>query len=87
MDSSEITLISGEELARLHGYASVTSQCRDWWRKLGIRPLPGRRNIYDPKQVRERLNEAGGLSAAKAVNECDTVSLVDQRKARKHAQR
>ena len=87
MDSSQITLISGEELARLHGYASVTSQCRSWWRSLGITPLPGRKNIYDPIQVRERLNEAGGLCAAKTVHECDTVSLVDQRKARKYAQR
>jgi hypothetical protein len=85
MDSNELTLIRGEELAKLHGYSSVTSQCRAWWRSLGIRPLPGRKNIYDPRQVRERLDEAGGLSATKTMNETVTVSLVDQRKARKLA--
>lgn len=85
MDINELTLISGAELAKLHGYSSVTSQCRAWWRSLGIKPLPGRKNIYDPMHVRERLNEAGGLSATKMLSEGAMASLVDQRKARKLA--
>lgn len=86
MDNSEVTLISGAELAKLHGYSGVTSQCRAWWRSLGIRPLPGRKNIYDPRHVRERLNEAGGLSSATSLSEIAKVSLVDKRKARKLAE-
>ena len=85
MDINELTLISGAELAKLHGYSSVTSQCRSWWSSLGIKPLPGRKNIYDPMHVRERLNEASQLSSTKLLGESTAVSLVDKRKARKLA--
>jgi hypothetical protein len=87
MDNIELRLIQGEELAKMHGYSGVTSQCRAWWRSLGIKPVPGRKNIYDPRLVRDRLDQAGGLAVAKLINEPATVSLVDQRKARINAQR
>lgn len=86
MDTNELKLIRGEELAKLHGYSGVTSQCRAWWRSLGIKPLPGRKDIYDPRLVRERLDEAGGLVHFKSTEQSKHGSLVDQRKARKNAQ-
>lgn len=85
MDHHDLTLISGEELAKLHGYSAVTSQCRAWWRSLDIKPLPGRKGIYDPKLVRERLDMAGGLAVPDANLRREQLSLVDQRKARKNA--
>lgn len=87
MDNIELRLIQGEELAKMHGYSGVTSQCRAWWCSLGIEPVPGRKNIYDPRLVRNRLDQAGGLATAKLTNDSATVSLVDQRKARINAQR
>jgi hypothetical protein len=86
MDRKDVTLICGDELAKLHGYSEVTSQCRAWWRALGIKPLPGRRNIYDPRQVRDRLNEVGGLDCTEANKPTSEVSLTEQRRARKRAQ-
>ncbi len=85
MNRQDLTLITGEELAPLHGYSSVTSQCRAWWRSLGIKPLPGRKGVYDPKLVRERLDRAGGLVDPGVARPNEQLSLVDQRKARKNA--
>lgn len=80
-----IILIAGEDLAKLHGYGSVTSQCRAFWRNLGIKPVPGRRDFYDPRLVRQRLDAAQGLSPKQPTNSTQTTSLVEQRKARKNA--
>ena len=87
MKTSELTLISGAELAKLHGYPAVTSQCRAWWKSLGILPLPGRKNIYDPMQVRLCLDKAMGLPNSRNPEQAATLSLVEQRKARKNAVR
>lgn len=87
MKYDELTLITGEQLAKLHGYGSVTSSCRSWWKSIGVEPLPGRKNIYDPRQVRERLDLVGGLRADSAVNDVDKPSLTEQRRARKNANR
>lgn len=86
MDRHDNTLISGEDLARMHGYSAVTSQCRAWWRSLGIEPVPGRRGVYDPKCVRVCLDRAGGLAVPEAKYGLEEPSLVEQRKARKNAE-
>jgi len=70
----------------MHGYSGVTARCRAWWKALGILPVPGRKNVYDPKQVRRRLDEAAGLKPQDEIDgSSQTASLVAQRKARKRA--
>lgn len=86
MKHDELKLITGEQLAKLHGYSSVTSSCRNWWKSIGIQSLPGRNNIYDPRQVRERLDIIGGLRRAGTVDRDIKSSLTEQRRARKNAQ-
>lgn len=87
MKHDELTLITGDQLAKLHGYSSVTSSCRTWWKSIGIEPLPGRKNIYDPRQVRERMNLLGGLQAVSSLERPEKASLTEQRRARKNAKR
>jgi hypothetical protein len=86
MKHDELTLITGDKLAKMHGYNSVTSSCRYWWKSIGIEPLPGRKNIYDPRQVSERLDLVGRLRTVSAVNDSNKPSLTEQRRARKNAQ-
>jgi hypothetical protein len=86
MAHNELNLITGDELAKLHGYKSLTSQCRAWWKSIGIVPCPGRRNIYDPKLVRDRMDFAVGRTPAPARDAVSTLSLTEQRRARKNAQ-
>lgn len=86
MNFRDIALITSADLAKLHGYANVTSQCRAWWRGLGIKPLPGRRGVYDPKHVRERLDQAGDVLPEANLIETPSDSLVSQRRKRKHAE-
>ncbi len=79
----DITLIQGPELAQKLGFSGVTAQFRAWTKSVGIRPLPGRKNVYDPKQVRACLDKASGL--AKTGETARPASLTAQRKARKNA--
>lgn len=81
-----VSLVSGNDLAKAHGYDGVTAQCRAWWRSMGIRPLPGRKNVYDPVQVRHCLNQQQGLIPKEDERDAAPTSHVEQRKARKRAQ-
>lgn len=59
---------------------------RAWCRDIGIRPVPGRRGVYDPRLVRERLDEAQGLKApatTPATTDAPPLSLVEQRRVRR----
>lgn len=87
MEHNELALISGEQLAKLHGYRAVTASCRAWWKSIGVEALPGRKNIYDPRQVRARLDLIAGVQASSAADDADKPSLTEQRRARKNAQR
>lgn len=82
-DIKDITLIQGGELAQRLGFSGATAQFRAWSKSVGIRPLPGRKNIYDPKQVRACLDKASGLANASEV--APPASLTALRKARKNA--
>lgn len=87
MNHNELALITGEQLAKLHGYSAVTASCRAWWKSIGVEALPGRKNIYDPRQVRARLDLIAGVQASSAADGADKPSLTEQRRARKNAQR
>lgn len=70
------------------GYDGVTGRFRAWCREIGIKPVPGRTNIYDPKHVRERLDAAQHMAnslpvAAGAPLETAHLSLVEQRRVRR----
>ncbi|MHA6326011.1 hypothetical protein [Roseivivax sp. CAU 1753] len=54
-------LMTGAELATIMRYAGVTSAFRASLKNLGIRPVPGRNDIYDPQHVRHRLNVSQGM--------------------------
>lgn len=81
--TNDITLVPGAALAELLGFSGVTAQFRAWTKSIGIHPLPGRKNIYDPKQVRACLDKASGLE--KIGETVSAAFLVAQRKARKNA--
>lgn len=54
-------LMTGAELAEMMRYSGVTSAFRQSLKMLGITPVPGRNDIYDPLLVRHRLNVAQGM--------------------------
>lgn len=56
-----IDLISADDLARRLGYAGANNAFREWCASMGIRPVPGRKGIYDPVHVRWRLDVMQGL--------------------------
>jgi len=65
-----IDLISGAELAKSLRFEGPTSAFRKFCQDTGIRPVPGRKDCYDPVAVRQRLNLVQGLTASIAyVNE------------------
>lgn len=87
VNGAPLVLISGDELASLMGYDGVTGRFRAWCRELGIKAVPGRTNVYDPKHVRERLDAAQGMAnspqtVAGASPEPVQLSLVEKRRAR-----
>jgi hypothetical protein len=57
----QLRLMTGEELAKLMCYDGVTSGFRAWCRQLGIKTVPGRKNVYDPVHVRARIDAAHGI--------------------------
>ena len=59
--SISIRLITADELARELLFNGPTSAFRAFCKKAGIKPLPGRKDCYDPVAVRHRLNEVQGL--------------------------
>ena len=63
--STDLDIVDGAGLAKQLKYKGMTSQCRAFMRKVGITPMPGRRNCYDLRHVRACLDRAHGLSPAK----------------------
>lgn len=76
-----IDLISGEELAMRLRFDGTTSSFRKFCHETGIRPVPGRKDCYDPVAVRQRLDLVQGLARADVGN---NNSLVEQSRARRH---
>lgn len=73
--STQIQMITGNELAHALGYERVTGSFRSFCQAAGIKPLPGRRDCYDPVAVRKKLDDLQGLSST-------STTLVQQRRAR-----
>lgn len=78
-----LQLITGEELAAKLCYPGVTSGFRAWCTRSGIKPVPGRHNVYDPKHVRARLDELQGIALSAANLPAAPLSLTEQRRARR----
>jgi len=80
-------LMTGAELAEAVRYSGVTSAFRHSLKMLGITPVPGRHDIYDPLLVRHRLNVAQGMlppasGASGAANMDKHLSKTEQRRMR-----
>lgn len=73
--STQIQMMTGNELARALGFEGVTGSFRNFCQAVGIKPLPGRRDCYDPVAVRRKLDELQGLTST-------SMTLVEQRRLR-----
>ncbi|MZR15408.1 hypothetical protein GQE99_20540 [Maritimibacter sp. DP07] len=79
-----IGLMTGEQLAQAMLFSGASQSFRNWLKRAGIEPVPGRRGIYDPKHVRARLDAIQGLPSDDAKGQgADVVSLVEARRARR----
>ena len=56
-----IDLITGAELAEKLRFTGPTGAFRKFCRDIGIHPVPGRKDCYDPVAVRDRLNKVQGI--------------------------
>jgi hypothetical protein len=65
---ARIKMISARELAHALGFKGVTTAFRHFCSISEIRPLPGRRDCYDPSVVRHRLDCIQGLSVGQTEN-------------------
>jgi len=79
--STQIQMITGNDLARALGFEGVTASFRSFCQAAGIKPLPGRRNCYDPSAVRYRLNCIQGIGVSRPAG----ISALEQSKERRHA--
>lgn len=87
LDGVPLMLMTEVELIGAMRFEGKTRSFRAWCRKLGIRPVPGRTGIYDPKLVRERLDESQCLKAPPPAAVADPpLSLVEQRRMRRGKQ-
>lgn len=79
----QIKLISAEELAKECGYDKASNAFRQWCSNLKITPVPGRRGFFDPALVRQRLDEAQGLTVPpEMAMQAVPGSLVQRRRER-----
>lgn len=67
-----IHLITGKELAASLLFDGTTSAFRKFCVGADIRPVPGRRDCYDPVAVRIRLDRIQGLEQG-AENQSDSA--------------
>jgi hypothetical protein len=81
---AEVRLVKGADLADAFGYSRPNGAFHGFCAAIGITPVPGRRDIYDPRLVRLRLDAVQGIgSASGRIDQPDTgPSLVERRKAR-----
>lgn len=77
-----IDLITGAELAERLRFQGQTGAFREFCKKTGIQPVPGRKDCYDPVAVREKLNQAQGIAQSTASA---SANLLEISKERRHA--
>jgi hypothetical protein len=83
-DLNGLRLMTGEELAEAFRFSGVTNAFRKWCAEIGVASVPGRKNLYDPKHVRDRLDAIQGLQSQ--TNNPDisvSMSLVEKRRIRR----
>ncbi len=79
-------LMTGKELATTMRYSDVTSAFRAWLKHLGIKPVPGRHDIYDPRHVRHQLDVAQGILQTGLSAPAPTLmTKTEERRARRGA--
>ncbi len=78
-----LILIPEAELALAVGFPRVTNKFRAWCQQCGIQEVPGRPKFFDPKLVRQRLDEVQGIS--QVANDDKPMSLLQARRARRAA--
>ncbi|WP_210528336.1 hypothetical protein [Rubellimicrobium arenae] len=79
---ADLVMLTGDQLARLQGFEGVTSSFRSWCTQVGITTVPGRRDIYDPRHVRQRLDAIQMNHPAPANTDVLVSTPMQQRKAR-----
>jgi len=77
-----IDLITGAELAERLRFQGQTGAFREFCKKTGIHPVPGRKDCYDPVAVREKLNQAQGIAQPTTAM---GANLLEISKERRHA--
>lgn len=83
VNGAPLVLITGEQLAEAMQYNCVNGAFRAWCQKLGIRSVPGRVNLYDPKHVRNRLDAAHETEIGADQYQSESNSLTEQRRIRR----
>jgi len=79
-----LMLMTEVELIAVMQFDGSINAFRTWCRKIGIKSVPGRRGVFDPKLVRHCLDAAQELTPSIAANtENPPLSLVEQRRARR----
>lgn len=79
-----IDLISGAELAARLRFEGRTGAFRKFCHDTGIRPVPGRKDCYDPVAVRQRLDSVQGLTTTVAA---ENVSLLEMSRVRRNVKK
>lgn len=75
MGPYSINLMTGEELAGALRYSGRTAAFRKFLHDIGIKPVPGRKDCYDPVAVRQRLNLVQGLTFANADDDAGLLEM------------
>lgn len=79
---SSVQLVTGKELASALLFEGVTGSFRKFCDSIGVRPVPGRRDCYDPVAVRHMLDRAQGLAGTSSAS---SDQAVQNSRARRHA--
>ncbi len=82
-DLNGLRLVTGEELAEAFRFSGVTGAFRKWCAEIGVASVPGRKNLYDPKLVRDRLDAIQGPQSQPINTDiAASMSLVEKRRIR-----
>jgi len=75
-----IQMMTGDQLAASFLYSGQNAAFHDFRKRLGIQPVPGRRDCYDPIAVREKLNQAQGINSAVPAGGRDVLEMSRKRR-------
>jgi hypothetical protein len=82
--SDLVTVVTDEELAVALRFEPGSGRFREWLKLMSIKPLPGRRGVYDLRHVRHRLDVMQGMADAKtSAMPAAELSPLEKRKLRR----